>query len=171
MSEVFRSVPVVPLIVLAVYSHCFCTLADGQPAPERWNRERRIRGYDLGRPTRSRSSRGRIEHFAYRPTIDGIPLLNGEIAIHLDDQGRTIRSAENGLPREPRSRTFSITKERASELAAEALGASPNAAVHAQQVYFVAPQTTEPAFQIYVETPREGAFEVVISATGANRSA
>jgi len=129
------------------------------------NHGRQIWGYNLGLPTRSRSLRARTEHLAFRPTIDGISLLNGEIVIHLDDRGRTIRSAENGLPREPRSRTFSITREQASDLAAEAIGASPGDAVHVEQVYFVAPQTTEPAFQVYVETPREGAFEVVISAT------
>ncbi len=173
MSEVFRSIPAAQFTALAVLSLVPAFLAQAQSAnpgaieprtAALWNRARQIRGYELGRPTQSSSPRARTEHFAYRPTIDGIPLLNGEVAIHLDDKGRTIRAAENGLPREPRSRTFSIAKEQASELAAQVVSASPDAAVHAEQVYFVALQTTEPAWRVYVETPREGAFEVVISA-------
>jgi hypothetical protein len=166
---VLRSFPAVELIALAI---CLVVvpLAEAQRRPiepfafERWNKERQIRGYELGPPIRSRSARARTEHLAYRPTIDGIPILNGEIAVHLDDNGRTIRSTGNGIPREPRSRTFSIAQEQASELAAKAVEASPGDAIHVKQVYFVSAQTTEPAFQVYVETPREGAFEVVISA-------
>jgi len=172
MKEVLRSVSAAQLIALAACSLFFASQAEAQtanPRPvepfatERF-RQRRITGYDLGLPTQSRSPRARTEHFAYRPTIDGITLLNGEVAIHVDSNGRTIRSAENGLPREPRSRTFSVAKERASELAAQAVGAAIADVIHAEQVYFVAAQTTEPAFQIYVETPRDGAFEVVVSA-------
>ncbi|MDA1234111.1 MAG: M36 family metallopeptidase [Acidobacteria bacterium] len=168
-----RPVLAAQLLALAALSLVLTSIAEAQSAnphpiepfaAEQLNQERQIQGYELGQPTRSRSPRARTEHFAYRPTIDGISLLNAAIAIHIDDIGHTIRSTANGLPREPRSRTFSITREQASDLAAKAVGASPNATVHAQQVYFVAPLTTDPAWQVYVETPREGAYEVVISA-------
>ena len=174
MRGVLRFVPAARLTALAVFSLALASLAEAQSvdagtvdslALERLSRERQIRGYELGRPTQSRSPRACTEHFFYRPTIDGIPILNGEIAIHADRQGRTIRAAENGVAREPPSRNFAIAKHEAAELAAEAVGTPAGATIHTEKIYFAAPQTTEPAFQVYVETPRGGAFEVVVSAS------
>lgn len=124
-----------------------------------------IRGYSLGEPRISRSVRGAIEVFEFRPSIDGVPLLNGSVRRHVDRGGGTIRATRHAPLGKPVSRQFLIGGSEAGRRAREALGAAKDASVHLEQVYFVDNAAALPAWRVYVESALDRAYEVVISAS------
>jgi Zn-dependent metalloprotease len=122
------------------------------------------RGYSLGTPQASRSERSEVEHFAFRPSIDGVPLLNHSVRVHVDRLGSVVHFSNQRQLAEPLARAFSIEANEAAALARQVIGHAGNSTAQVEQVYFVQGAVPLPAWRVYLETPVQGAFEVVISA-------
>jgi hypothetical protein len=146
---------------------------------------------ELALVSRSRSPRMSLIHLTFRQTYQEIPVFDGEVQIHLDDQGRIWRFTQPvRLPTAPPAGEPKITARQALEKAVEAILAGesvPLAVVEAESgsehravfrspalstpapvslTWFVTAEEVLPAWQMYLDMGGARAYWIVIDADG-----
>jgi hypothetical protein len=146
---------------------------------------------DLPLVSRSRSPRMGLTHLTFQQTYHGIPLFDGEVQVHLDDQGRIWRFTQPlRLPASPLAAEPEITAREALEKAIEIVWPGESAPVAVTEsesgperrtvfgspalataapvslTWFVAAEGALPAWQMYLDLGGTRVYWVVIDAQG-----